>query len=215
MVARTIMDVERRLLRDIGRAVGDHRLIESGDRIMVAMSGGKDSYATVRAASRPAARARRCASSWWRCTSTRGTRATTARRSSVARGRGIPLPDPARGHLRDRHRQDPRGKDLLLALLAPATRHPLHRGGRARLQQDRARPPPRRRAGDAAAEPVLRRQAGGDAAAAGERRRRARRDPPARSTAPRRDLAAFAAERRSRSSRATCADRRSRRSASR
>ena len=29
----------------MGRAVGDHRLIESGDRILVAMSGGKDSYA--------------------------------------------------------------------------------------------------------------------------------------------------------------------------
>src|SRR4051794_7366420 len=44
MVPEPKMDVERRLLRDMGRAVGDHRLIESGDRILVAMSGGKDSY---------------------------------------------------------------------------------------------------------------------------------------------------------------------------
>ena len=35
------------------------------------------------------------------------------------------VPDGRRGHLLDRHRQDPRGKDVLLALLAPPPRHPL------------------------------------------------------------------------------------------
>jgi tRNA 2-thiocytidine biosynthesis protein TtcA len=44
MCARLNMDLERRLLRDMGRAIGNHRLIEEGDRILVAMSGGKDSY---------------------------------------------------------------------------------------------------------------------------------------------------------------------------
>jgi tRNA 2-thiocytidine biosynthesis protein TtcA len=37
--------VERRLARDMGRALNDFHLIDDGDRLLVAMSGGKDSYA--------------------------------------------------------------------------------------------------------------------------------------------------------------------------
>jgi tRNA 2-thiocytidine biosynthesis protein TtcA len=44
---RTQDETLRALLRDTGRAIADFKLIEANDRIMVAMSGGKDSYSLL------------------------------------------------------------------------------------------------------------------------------------------------------------------------
>ncbi|MBW2403374.1 MAG: hypothetical protein JRF42_06095 [Deltaproteobacteria bacterium] len=42
--SRSKATLEKRLAREMGRCIADFELIERGDRVMVAISGGKDSY---------------------------------------------------------------------------------------------------------------------------------------------------------------------------
>jgi len=44
---RALNKVQKKLRRDVGRAVIDYKMIEEGDRIMVCLSGGKDSFAML------------------------------------------------------------------------------------------------------------------------------------------------------------------------
>ena len=49
--------LQRRLAQQLGRCIADYELVEEGDRVMVAVSGGKDSYALLHLLDRARSRA--------------------------------------------------------------------------------------------------------------------------------------------------------------
>ena len=171
--------LETRLAKKVTRAITEFGLIEDGDRVMVGLSGGKDSWALIQILDvLPAPGADRL---------------LARRRQRQLRLHGLPprsrdhglrrapvgVPRRAHDHRRRHGRHPRRWRDAVFAVRAAAPRGAVPAGEGGRRDEDRARPSPRRLHRDGAAEPVLPGIAQGDAGAARLRQQAAHRHPSA------------------------------------
>ena len=156
-------EIESRLAKRTTKAIADYQMIEDGDRVMVGLSGGKDSWALLqmldvlrqRAPIRFSLVAVNVDSGY------KDYKHDVIARTCEARGWEYRIEHTGIGEIiEDILDAD---ADAVLAVRAAAARRALPDRERGRRDEDRARPPRRRLHRDAAAQPVLRRRAQGDA----------------------------------------------------
>ena len=175
---REAIKLEKRLVRQVAQAIGDFGLIEDGDKVMVCVSGGKDSYGLLDVLRMLQQR--------------NGNRFELIAVNLDQKQPGFPahvLPEyltkvgvPFHIETQDTYsvvkEHIPEGQDHVQPVQPPAPGHSVPRGRRAGCHQDRAGPPPRRHAADVLLEHVLRRQAQGHAAQGAKRPGRPPHHPP-------------------------------------
>ena len=163
--------LETRIAKKVTKAITDYGLIEDGDRVMVGLSGGKDSWALFQILD---VLRKRAPISFSLIGVTVDSGYDGFRHDLITEHlRAARLGIPHRPH-RDRRgdgRPARRPGDAVLAVRAAPARRAVPAGRRGRRDEDRARPSPRRLHRDAAAESVLRRRAEGDAGEARLRQR--------------------------------------------